>query len=184
MGIEEEDTGSNDTSSETSIVVELEQDKIRTAKNVVGKNINAIAVIKFNGRTISELNKYYSIHISPHMTHIEVQDQMSHLSNLMLELNEQLGSLTLSASLFKNSYTSQRGKRYLEIKKEHSKYTLDQIENQLACEFFDQTNSLSIHEFLVSFFERMQGHLIGSRKMLESYMYSVTSEMRTTGLAR
>lgn len=166
-------------SEKTSSLSPIVEEEIVPVKNVVRLNRNAVAKTLFNGRTLEELNFYYSVAIEPDMTHIQIMAKMALLSTLLHELNAELSVLELSSSLFENRLKAKRGKRFAEIKKTNSSFSVDRIEALLDQELETDNDSLLIHQFLVKCFERMQGQLVGTRKLLESCMYAATTELKT-----
>jgi hypothetical protein len=103
------------------------------------------------------------------------------ITDLLSDVNYKHSQAVLARDLHHSAIKAKKAFRLLAIKKDNPKYTVDQLQASLETEFEDDNTKEVLHSFLVDFFERIQGQLIGMRKVLESVTYSVNSELKAFG---
>lgn len=174
----------NDQVAENSFSSISDQtDKITSAKKSCIEDINLISSMTFNRRTLKEWTDYFHMRIPTNPVVKDIYLLLSKNNENLNELNRLISQSSLARDLHENALKAKKSARFVEIKKGNVKYTVDQINSLLDVEFADDDKKRTIHNFLVEFFNRIQGQTIGTRKAIESIAYSLNSELKTFGKA-
>ena len=161
--------------------MEIDKDKVESAKKSCVIDINLVNTISFNKKTLTEWAEYYRVSLPDDMTVKDVYKQFRRIADLLSDVNHKHSQAVLTRDLHHSAIKSRKAAKLLEVKKDNPKFTVDQLQATLDVEFDDDNTKEVLHTFLVDFFERIQGQLIGMRRVLESVAYSVNSELKAFG---
>ena len=161
--------------------MEIDKEKVEAAKKSCVADINLINTISFNKRTLAEWSEYYKVTLPDDMTVKDCYRYFKKITNLLSDVNHKYSQAVLAKDLHHSAMKAKKAAKLLEVKKDNPKYTVDQLQASIEVEFEDDNTKEVLHTFLVEFFERIQGQLIGMRKVLESVTYSVNSELKAFG---
>jgi hypothetical protein len=161
--------------------MEIDKEKVEAAKKSCVADINLINTISFNKRTLAEWSEYYKVSLPDDMTVKDCYLYFKKITALLSDVNHKYSQAVLAKDLHHSAMKTKKAAKLLEVKKDNPKYTVDQLQASIEVEFEDDNTKEVLHTFLVEFFERIQGQLIGMRKVLESVTYSVNSELKAFG---
>ena len=161
--------------------MEIDKEKVEAAKKSCVADINLINTISFNKKTLAEWSEYYKITLPDDMTVKDCYRYFKKITGLLSDVNHKYSQAVLAKDLHHSAMKAKKAAKLLEVKKDNPKYTVDQLQASIEVEFEDDNTKEVLHTFLVEFFERIQGQLIGMRKVLESVTYSVNSELKAFG---
>ena len=161
--------------------MEIDKEKVEAAKKSCVADINLINTISFNKRTLAEWSEYYKVTLPDDMTVKDCYVYFKKITALLSDVNHKYSQAVLAKDLHHSAMKAKKASKLLEVKKDNPKYTVDQLQASIEVEFEDDNTKEVLHTFLVDFFERIQGQLIGMRKVLESVTYSVNSELKAFG---
>lgn len=161
--------------------MEIDKEKIESAKKSCVADINLINTISFNRKTLAEWADHYRITLPDDMTVKDCYRYFKRVTDLLSDVNYKHSQAVLARDLHHSTVKSKKAVKLLQLKKDNPKYTVDQLQASLEVDFEDDNTKEVLHSFLVDFFERIQGQLIGMRKVLESVTYSVNSELKAFG---
>lgn len=161
--------------------MEIEKEKVESAKKSCVADINLVNTISFNRKTLAEWSEYYKVSLPDDMTVKDCYRYFKKITDLLTDVNYKHSQALLARDLHHSTIKTKKASKLLQVKKDNPKYTVDQLQASLEVEFEDDNTKEVLHTFLVDFFERIQGQLIGMRKVLESVTYSVNSELKAFG---
>lgn len=153
---------------------------LKKSKHGVDAMLLGAQAVPLDGKTMGEWEEYFKVDVPKFPTVSDVNKAIYKTGSLIAFSSHRLGRAVLVELTLKREVETRYAKRFTQLKnvKGRKAPSNDAAEFQIKSEIPEIYDQLMLAQYVVGFWERQRAALISMRKVLETIMFGLTSEMK------